>query len=136
MKTIKLIILVCATAMIGLTTAAQDASSTKNQEVIKTGTVEMYYFHFSRRCATCQAVEDVSQESVQELYGDQVAFLAYNLEEEEGEMKGEEIGVSGQTLLIVSGDTKIDLTNEGFMNARSNPEKLKEIIKENIDPLL
>ena len=44
--------------------------------------------------------------------------------------------VSGQTLLIVSGDTKINITNEGFMNAHSNPEKLKQIIKEKIDLLL
>ena len=47
-----------------------------------------------------------------------------------------ELGVSGQTLLIVSGETRINITNEGFMNARSNPEKLKQIMKEKIDPLL
>ena len=47
-----------------------------------------------------------------------------------------ELGVSGQTLLIVSGDTRINITNEGFLNARSDPGKLKQIMKEKIDPLL
>ncbi|MFC2137435.1 nitrophenyl compound nitroreductase subunit ArsF family protein [Bacteroidota bacterium] len=98
--------------------------------------VEVYYFHFTRRCATCNAVESVSKEAVADLYGPEVCFADYNLEEPEGELKGKELQVSGQALLIVSGNTKIDITNEGFMNARSNPEKLKQVIKEKIDPLL
>ena len=55
---------------------------------------------------------------------------------EKGEQKGEQLGVSGQSLFIIEGDTKINITNEGFLNARSNPDKLKQIIKEKIDPLL
>lgn len=102
----------------------------------KADKVEVYYFHFTHRCATCQAVESVSKEAVAALYGDKVSFAGYNLDEEAGKTKGDELNVSGQTLLIVSGDTKINLTNEGFMNARSNPDKLKQIIKEKIDPLL
>jgi hypothetical protein len=136
MKTFKLVILACTMVMFGLAAAAQETFGSQDQEIIKNSDVEMYYFHFSRRCATCQAVEDVSKGSVKELYGDKVEFYTINLEEKEGEMKGDEIGVSGQALLIVSGDKKIDITSEGFMNARSNPDKLKEIIKENIDPLL
>jgi len=50
--------------------------------------------------------------------------------------KAEKIGVAGQTLVIVKGETKINLTNEGFMYARSNPGKLETLIKEKIDPLL
>ena len=136
MKTIKLMILACASALIGLTATAQEKTVSEDQKISKTSNVEMYYFHFARRCATCKAVESVSKESLEELYGDKVKFSAFNLEEAEGEEKGEEVGVSGQSLLIVSGDTKIDITSDGFMNARSNPEKLKKIIKEKIDPLL
>jgi hypothetical protein len=136
MKRIKLMILACTTALIGLTATAQEIPGSEDQKISKTSNVEMYYFHFTRRCATCQAVESVSKESVEELYGDKVKFWVFNLDEEEGEIKGKEIGVSGQSLLIVSGDTKIDITNEGFMNARNNPEKLKSLIKEKIDPLL
>lgn len=137
MKTMKLIIL----AMIAVlcTNFSGNAQTTEEKEVpaiSKTAEVTVYYFHSTRRCETCKAVEKVSKESVEDLYGNKVSFEAYNLDDDEGELKGDEVGVSGQSLLIVSGETKIDITNEGFMNARSNPDKLKGIIKEKIDPLL
>ncbi|MBN1181352.1 MAG: hypothetical protein JXB49_03630 [Bacteroidales bacterium] len=122
-----------------LVTTALTCRSQSNQNDATSSTedkVKMYYFHFSRRCATCVAVEEESQKAVNELYGDNISFASLNLEEEDGKKIGDKLGVSGQTLLIVSGDKKIDITNEGFMNARSNPDKLKQIIKEKIDPLV
>jgi hypothetical protein len=100
------------------------------------GNVEVYYFHFTRRCITCQAVEDVTKEALKEIYGDKIPFKGLNLDEADGSEKGKVLEIDGQTLLIVSGDTKINLTNEGFMYARSNPEKLRQILKEKIDPLI
>mgnify|MGYP003807699719 CR=1 FL=1 len=82
------------------------------------------------------AIENVTKEALAEMYGNKVNFTSLNLDESEGELKGKELQVSGQTLIIVSENKKINLTNEAFMNARSNPEKLKEVIKANIDPLL
>jgi hypothetical protein len=114
---------------------ACSSQSPKNDEapkVTESGTVEVVYFHYTRRCMTCNAVEAVAKEAVTELANSQVNFTGYNLDEEEGKVKGEQLGVSGQTLMIVSGETKINLTNEGFMNARSNPEKLKAMLKEKI----
>jgi predicted membrane-bound dolichyl-phosphate-mannose-protein mannosyltransferase len=98
--------------------------------------VEVYYFHYSRRCPTCVAVEDVTKEALKEYYGENVPFTELNLDNEVGKAKGEALDISGQSLIIVKGDTKINLTNEGFMYARSNPEKLKQILKEKIDPLI
>lgn len=98
--------------------------------------VEVFYFHNTRRCATCQAVETVSGEAVVELFGERVSFKEYNLEEADGKKKATDLGVSGQALLIVSGNKKINITNEGFMYARSNPDKLKQVISDNITPLL
>jgi len=37
---------------------------------------------------------------------------------------------------LVKGDQKINLTNEGFLYAVTNPTKLKSIIKEKVDGLL
>ncbi|MCK5105183.1 MAG: hypothetical protein KAR17_20310 [Cyclobacteriaceae bacterium] len=90
----------------------------------------------TRRCLTCQAVEDVTKEALKEFYGDKVPFAGYNLDEDTGKEKGESLDISGQTLVIVSGDSKINITNEGFMYARSNPDKLKQLIKEKVDALL
>ncbi|HEY9122727.1 MAG TPA: hypothetical protein VIO15_00200, partial [Bacteroidales bacterium] len=77
-----------------------------------------------------------AKESIAALYGDKVSFQSVNLDEASSKALAEKLKVSGQTLLIVKGDTKINITNEGFMYARSNPEKLRSVIKEKVDELL
>jgi hypothetical protein len=112
-------------------------SETDTQDQIeKTGEVNVYYFHTSRRCATCNAVEDVAEESVKELYGDMVNFAAYNLENEDGEKLAGKIGVPGQALVVYCDGELVDLTGDAFMHARSNPDKLKSLIQETVDPFL
>ncbi|HZK96013.1 MAG TPA: hypothetical protein VFC67_17570, partial [Prolixibacteraceae bacterium] len=63
-------------------------------------------------------------------------FQAINLEDDANKAIVEKLKISGQTLLLVKGDTKINLTNEGFMYAVNNPVKFKSIIKEKVDGLL
>ena len=103
--------------------------------------VEVIYFHLTRRCVTCQAVENVAREAVNELYPEEVkkgtiVFRTLNIEDKSSEADAKRVNATGQCLLIVSGDKRIDLTSEGFMNARNTPEKLKEEIKKAVDPLL
>ncbi|HPE56707.1 MAG TPA: nitrophenyl compound nitroreductase subunit ArsF family protein [Bacteroidales bacterium] len=136
MRTIYLFLVIVVVMGLQSSCSAQTSQDKGADTLKQSSEVTVYYFHFSRRCATCQAVEDVTKEAVKEFYGDKVTFAGYNLDDENGEAMGKELKVRGQTLLIVSGDNRIDLTDEGFMNARTNPEKLKEIIKEKIDPLL
>ena len=100
------------------------------------GLVRMYYFHFKTRCETCRAVESEAQQDVQLLFGDDVKFTAVNLDEKEGEETGKKLGVNSQMLLVVKGDTRINLTNEGFMYALTDPDKFREIIEEKIKPLM
>jgi len=136
MKAAIKVFVVVAMYLMTMSCSAQTNKNEENTKIFKAEKVEVFYFHYTRRCVTCNAVESVSKEAVAELYGDKVSFTGYNLDDADGEAKGKELQVSGQTLLIVAGDTKINITNEGFMNARNNPEKLKAIIKEKIDPLL
>ena len=98
--------------------------------------VEAYYFHMSTRCVTCKAVEAEAKKNLEALYGDKVTFQAVNIEDDASKAIVEKLKISGQTLLLVKGDTKINLTNEGFMYALNNPEKFKSIIKEKVDGLL
>jgi len=103
--------------------------------------VEVYYFHRTVRCVTCKTVEAEARKNIEMLYADQVkkgkiSFTSLNLEEETGETVGDRLGVNSQTLLIVKGDQKINITNEGFLYAVSKPDKFKEIIKEKVDPLM
>ena len=136
MKTAKL--LSALVLLFGMMTACseQKVQNTEVATIENDGSVEVYYFHNARRCATCEAVEAQSKAALQEMYGNDVKLSVYNLEDKEGAGIAEALDVSGQTLLVISGSTKIDITNEAFLYARTNPEKFKETLKENIDPLL
>ena len=114
----------------------QSSRDDDQTQVKQADQVQVYYFHMSRRCATCKAVEDVSRQAVQEMNSDKVNYAAYNLEEPEGKKMAEKLNVSGQTLLIAGGDKKINLTREGFMHARTQPEKLIEMMQEKVKSLL
>ena len=124
-------------AGIGLSCNAQSNQDSKQSEnsQVKAENVQVYYFHMTRRCATCKAVEDVSKQAVKEMDGKNVSFAAYNIEKPGGEKKAKKLGVHGQALFIVSGDKKMNITREGFMFARSKPEKLKEIVQQKINSL-
>jgi hypothetical protein len=105
------------------------------------GDVEVYYFHMTLRCATCKTVEAEARKNVEMLYAAQVksgkiSFTALNLDEATGKSMGEKLGVNSQTLLIVKGDNKINITNEGFLYAVSQPQKFTDIMKSKIDPLI
>jgi hypothetical protein len=109
--------------------------------VSKNGDVEVYYFHMTTRCITCKTVEAEARKNVEMLYADQVkagkiSFTALNLEDATGKTMGEKLGVNSQTLLIVKGDLKINITNEGFLYAVSQPQKFAEVMKSKIDPLI
>ena len=103
--------------------------------------VEVYYFHMTMRCNTCKTVEAEARKNIEMLYPDQVrdgriSFTSLNLEEATGKSMGEKLGVNSQTLIIVKDDQKINITNEGFLYAVSQPQKFTEVMKSKIDPLI
>ena len=119
---------------------AQSSKTETEEGVIGTDKIEVYYFHNTRRCATCNAVEDVTKSTLEESYPEQmqkgvITFQSLNIEEDANEPLARELHVSGQTLLFVKNGKKKDLTNDAFMYARTNPEKLKEKIQKTIASL-
>ncbi|GET22412.1 nitrophenyl compound nitroreductase subunit ArsF family protein [Prolixibacter denitrificans] len=132
MKSPKTAFLALILFMAGTFTFSQTSAKTSEKQA----RVNVYYFHFNTRCATCRAVESEAQADVKELFGNDVSFASYNLDEKAGEAKGKELGISGQTLLIVKGNQQFNITTEGFMYARTNPKKFRQIIEEKIKPLL
>jgi hypothetical protein len=103
--------------------------------------VEVYYFHYSRRCATCNAVEEVSKKTISESFASQfkkreITFKSVNLDEKSSVAIAKKCKAEGQALLIVSNGKRVDLTDKAFMYAKSNPEKLKAELKKAIGSLL
>ena len=123
----KKVLVLLACSFIALTSLAEEKNDLSG--------IEVYYFHYSRRCVTCQAVEAVAQDALIDFYEGRIALKSVNLDDKANSDLAKKLGVKGQSLLIVKGDKKIDLTNEGFLNARSNPDKLASKIKETIDAL-
>lgn len=110
-------------------------NSKKENAASVSNKVEAYYFHFNTRCETCRAVEAQAKADILFLYPGEATFTAINLDDASSKPIAERLRISGQTLLIVKGDKKINLTNEGFMYATTNPAKLKSIIKQKVDAL-
>lgn len=121
----------------GVSCNAQEKKSTTTS----VDNIEVYYFHYSRRCMTCETVEQEAKKAVQELYPQQIAngkivFKSLNLEDASTKAIAQKSKAMGQSLLIISGDKRVDLTNQGFMYAVGSPDKLKAEIKKVIDGML
>lgn len=134
MKQITILCAFLILIMAGNTCIAQEGK--KEVKSVAGPKIEAYYFHFTSRCVTCKAVEAEAKKDLESLYGSTVTFKSLNLDEASGKAIADKLKVEGQTLLVVKGDKKINLTNEGFMYARNNPEKFKAVIKEKVDPLM
>ena len=122
---------------------ACNAQSPDKQKTINksSGDLQVYYFHFTKRCATCNAVENETRAALEMFYSDQlnegkIDFTSLNLEDEKGKEIAQTLKVTGQALLLVKGDKQVNLTNEGFMNARTKPDKFHEVLKTQIEKLL
>ena len=102
----------------------------------KSSEVKAYYFHGTYRCATCNAVEDVTKAYIKDVYGDKVPFQSLNIEDDASKSLVEKYKITGQTLLIVKGEKTVNLTNDAFLNARTKPEKLEGKIKTTIDSMM
>ena len=146
---IRLILIVTAFFMVaGISANAQcpgskvpckpsECKSAKKQ-VVEKGEITVYYFHNSRRCATCEAVEKETISALNELYPENVkdgkiVFISIDIEDGTHDKLVKDLEISGQTLLIISGDEKVNLTNDAFMYAKTKPEKLKAKIQRAID---
>lgn len=122
------------------------ACEAQNKKTLKAVTtvsnkIEVYYFHYTRRCITCNAVESVTKETIADMYptqskNGQITFKSVNLDENENEAIAKKCQAEGQALLFMAKGKRIDLTDKGFMYAKSSPDKLKAEVKKTIDSLL
>lgn len=113
-------------------------AQTKNNSTNSKTKLEVYYFHATNRCPTCNAVENQAKELLEESFKSEIEngiikFESLNVEEEENEEIVEKYEIVFSTLLIVKADgTKTDFTNSAFQYAKANPEKYKELLKAEI----
>ena len=126
--------------LFGAFSCANGVTGIETPRMSPTADLTVYYFHFTRSCATCLAVEENARKAVEEMYPVEVktgdyAFTSMNLDEAGVKEIADKLGVGGQTLLVVHGDKKIDITSEAWLNAH-DPEKMKVEIKSGIEKVM
>lgn len=141
MKTIAIYLVLYLFTATSFACNPKENDETQKSSEVTSDKIEVYYFHFTRRCITCNAVESVTKEALNEYYAEavksgKIIFKSVNLDDESNEKIAEKLKVSGQTLLFVAGDKQVNLTNDGFMYAKSQPDKLKAKVKETVEQLL
>lgn len=126
-----------------MSSMACEAQTKKTTKTINTNDnkIEVFYFHYTRRCITCNAVESVTKQALAEMYptqskNGQITFTSINLDEKANDAIAKKCQSEGQSLLFMAKGKRIDLTDKGFMYAKSSPDKLKAEIKKTIDALL
>lgn len=141
MKNIVSVSLIALTVVALFTANAGTPSKSKVPAVIDTEKIEVYYFHYTRRCITCNAVESVTKEALAEMYPSQlkkgkIIFKSINLDKKENKVIAKQCHAEGQSLLFITKNKRIDLTDKAFMYAKNSPEKLKAEVKNTVDALL
>ncbi len=109
-------------------------------ETLSDAKVEVYYFHYSRRCNTCVSVENNAKQAMETLYANELKngtyiFKAVNLDEASSKVLADKLKIGGQTLIVVSGTQSIDITDKAFLNAK-NTEKMQELVKNAVSNVL
>ena len=114
---------------------AQSNNNSSSDDSTKIKSLEVYYFHGTRRCVTCIAVGEVSSELVKSKYGNDpnVKFIEINIDEPRNEELVEKFQVSGSGLYVYNGKDIQNVTAFAFQHARTNPDKLKDKLIELIN---
>ena len=103
--------------------------------------VEVIYFHSKQRCATCMAIEKNAKEVVNTLFANElkngtVVFKTVDISTPEGEKIADKYEVTWSSLFVNKWkdgkESRNNLTEFGFGNARNNPDGFKKSLADKI----
>jgi hypothetical protein len=107
--------------------------------------LEVIYFHATRRCATCMAIENNTKKTLDTWFAGQmksgaVRMTVINVDEEKNKAIAEKYEASGSALFLTvtnnGKEARTDMTEFAFSWARSNPDKFMTGLKDKINELL
>lgn len=103
--------------------------------------VEVIYFHGKQRCATCMAIEKNTREVINSLFADElkngkIVFKIVDISTPEGEKIADKYEVTWSSLFVNKWkngkETRNNMTEFGFGNARKNPGAFKKGLADRI----
>lgn len=107
--------------------------------------VEVIYFHGKQRCATCMAIEKNTKEVLNTLFAKEqrngsVVFKIVDISTIEGEKIADKYEVTWSSLYVNrwrnGRETRCNLTDFGFGNARKTPDAFKKGLADKIRQFL
>ncbi|RKD92445.1 nitrophenyl compound nitroreductase subunit ArsF family protein [Mangrovibacterium diazotrophicum] len=125
--------------IIGLLACQQKPAFEASEPVMpEAGQTAVYYFRTNFICETCEAIEDIVQEELTTKYADELKsgklmFKQLNLDDPATADFALRFEVVFKSLLILKPDTVINLTNEAFLYALPNPDKLRELLDQSLE---
>ena len=103
--------------------------------------IQIVLFHLAQRCESCEAVERetlwlLDNEYREEVLAGKIRFIPLNFQNKEGKKAAGILRASGQTLYVVKGDSKADLTSAAFMYASTHPGHYRDALRQELDQYL
>ena len=107
--------------------------------------LEVLYFHATRRCPTCMAIEENTRKTLDTYFSDQlkngtIKLTIVNVDEDKNKAIAEKYEATGSALFLTKTtggkESKKDLTEYAFSYARNSPDKFISGLKDKINELL
>ena len=115
-------------------------SQTIDAHATNDGKLHIYYFHTAKRCPTCLAIEQATEQVLQTHYvqhlGDKIIYQAVDLSDPQNTSLANYYQVAWSSLILHRDNQRIDLTQEAFAYARTEPECFQQLLNEHIQQLL
>lgn len=133
------------TLIIGLISCNGGEATTANAAEPVKDHVEVIYFHGKQRCATCMAIEKEAKAVVERQFANdvkngKVVFRTIDISDPKNESLANKYEVSWSSLYLTTfkngKETRQNLTEFGFGNARSKPDVFKRGLAEKINAAL
>lgn len=128
-------------ALMGCGSGNAQKSSESSSESVSDAAVELFVFHSAQRCATCKAIDAVVAEVLESDFSDdvksgKVVLRDVDCSKTQNRNLMEKYEVYSTSLILDAGGKVTNLTNDAFKYARSNPERLKELLHTEISKAL
>src|SRR5574344_2795498 len=123
---------------------AKTTTQTSENETIENG-VEVLYFHGKQRCVTCNAIERLTHEVIEENFAKElkngtIVFHVIDISQPENEAIADKYEVAFSSLFVtkwINGvSIKTNMTDFAFSYAKNQPEAFKKGLKEKLDEVL
>ena len=107
--------------------------------------LDVIYFHATRRCPTCMAIEENTKKTLNTYFSNQlkngtIKLTVINVDEDKNKAIAEKYEATGSALFLTrtnnGKESKTDMTDFAFSYARINPDKFTTGLKDKINELL